>query len=246
MVNLQAESLVLGPVTLHKPVFAMKLSSKEVTLQSWQADLLGGTAKGDGSVAWNGNQSGSQPGNQLTYKLAGEFKGVSGAQLGALLGHPAPAAKPESDDAADVDGKTASVVTAGSGMWIGGPVDGSGKVELSGLTEKELAASAAGTVHFHWVKGAAPISVLSGPEGTEPAKGVTPVTAMRFDAWSGDATIDGGKIALGSNTLSSNAKNQGQHASAVAGEVPFGGPARLTLSIAKPQETQASPEAAKK
>lgn len=261
MVNLQAESLILGPVTLHKPVFAMKLSSKELTLQSWQTNLLGGTAKGDGSCAWNGNQ--------LHYALAGTFNGVAGAQLGALLGRTAPAIKAandavggdssagaaadkdkdeESTPAPAVDSGLKPAQGSGSGFWNGGPVDGSGKVELSGLTGKELAASATGTVHFHWVKGTAPISGANAAPSSGTSKGTASATAMHFDAWSGDAAIGSSKITLGSNTLSSNAKSHEQHASAVAGEVPFGGPARLTLTAAKRQEAQvkASPEAPKK
>jgi hypothetical protein len=235
-VNVQADSLVLGPVTLHNPVFAMKLASKEMMLESWQANLLGGMAKGDGSAAWNGNQ--------LTYKLTGDFSGLSGAQLGALLGHSPKAAKPESGETDDTDEKPAAAVNAG--VWAGGPVDGSGKIELSGLTEKELAASAAGTLHFHWVKGSLPVSAASAAAGSDTAQTPTAaskgVQAVHFDAWTGDATIGGGKIVLGSNTL-----NQSKHASAVVGDIPFGGPARLMITQGKAQaQAEAGAAASKK
>jgi uncharacterized protein involved in outer membrane biogenesis len=281
-VKVEAESLALGPVTMHKAVLAMKLKGKELTLESWQAGLLGGEAKGTGRAGWNGSQ--------LAYTIEGSFSGITGAQLGALLdredarvdakasahadakaethGNAEAGAKPASgEDDEEQKAPAGPPATATAGMWAGGPVDGSGKVELSGLTAKELAASAAGTVHFHWVKGAVPVSAAgaapagaaaetktaetgtagtgtsgtgtfgTGASGTGTAgTGVAgkAAVATRFDAWTGTATIGGGKIVLGSNSL-----NLGKHAAAVAGSVPFGGAAKFTLAAGKPAETQA-------
>jgi len=245
-VKVAAESLALGPVTLHKPVLAMQLTSKELTLESWQTGMLGGEAKGTGSGGWNGNQ--------LAYTLEGSFQGISGAQLGQLLGHAATAAKPaqsEQQSSQENDRKSGDETAeqpaspASSSLWSGGPVDGSGKVELSGLTAQELAASATGTLHFHWLKGTIPVVTASAPApsaGTAiPAK--PSAAATHFASWIGEATIGGGKITLGSNAFTGGARPS--DATSVTGGLTFGGPVRFTRA-AKPAEPQNDAKASAK
>jgi hypothetical protein len=234
-VKVAAESLVLGPITLRKPVLTMQLSGKELTLESWQASLLGGEARGTGSGGWNGNQ--------LAYTLEGSFSQISGAQMGQLLDHPAAAAKtaqggqesnPESSDEA---AEQPALATSAASLWSGGPVEGSGKVELSGLTAQELAASATGALHFHWLKGTIPVvagSTTAPAAGTGiPAK--LPAAAAHFASWTGEATIGGGKITLGSNAFTGGVHPS--DAAPVAGSMAFGGPVRLTRE-AKPAVPQ--------
>ena len=242
-VKVSADSLILGPVTLHKPVLAMKLKGKDLTLESWQADLLGGQAKGTGSSTWNGNQ--------LAYTLEGSFTNLSGTQLGQLLEHPGPSARSAAataDKSDDNQNRQASVASSTASLWSGGPVDGSGKVEMSGLTAKELAASANGTLHFHWLKGTVPVTVSPAPSapqiapqpGAHPAAPSVklPVTAAHFASWTGDSTLGSGAITLGANTFTAAAQEKAPGAATLTGSIPFGGPAHLAR-VAKAPSTQA-------
>jgi hypothetical protein len=233
--DVQADSLVLGPVTLHKPSIQLKMGPAEITLQSWQAGALGGSAKGTGSCAWSGKT--------FKYDLTGEFHSLSGAALGALTGTaPTVAADPQNADSkvAESNAGEPNSAAAESGPknveapvppstfipWSGGPVDGSGTIEISGLTGKDLAASATGSLQFHWLKGSIPVA----------AAAKTPVLApVRFDDWTGEATIAGGRIELKSNTL-----RQGQHKSSLSGSIPFSGAPHLTVAAANPQPATAS------
>jgi hypothetical protein len=243
--DVQADSLVLGPVTLHKPSLQLKMSPSEITLESWQAGLLGGSAKGSGSCAWSGKA--------LKYDLAGEFHGLSGAALGALA-VTTPPVVPEAQNAnskasesnpaepkaaeskpAESESKDAEAPVPPSAVvpWSGGggPVDGSGKIELSGLTGKDLAASVTGLLQFHWVKGSIPVAAT--------VKNAAPAS-MRFDDWSGEAAIANGRVELKSNTL-----RQGRHKSSLAGTIPFGAAPHLTAAPANPQPAPALKPAAK-
>ena len=231
--DVQADSLILGSVTVHKPSLQLQMSPSEITLESWQAGLLNGTAKGSGSCAWSGKT--------LKYDLAGEFHGLSGAALGALAVTAPPAApeaqnadakaaksnaaEPKTDESkpAESESKDAETPVPSATVipWSGGPVDGSGEIELSGLTGKDLAASVTGLLQFHWLKGSIPVAAA--------AKSPAP-TPMRFDDWSGEAVIANGKIELKSNTL-----RQGQHKSSLTGTIPFGAAPHLTAAPANTQ-----------
>ena len=104
--------------------------------------------------------------------------------------------------------------------WSGGAVSGSGKIQLSGLTAKELATSASGEIRFDWPHGV----LLASAKASQEAR----AQEIRFDDWSGTVAIRGGKAQVGENTLVMGK----QHAS-VEGEIPFGGPAKLTISGSK-------------
>jgi hypothetical protein len=77
----------------------------------------------------------------------------------------------------------------------GGPIDAHGHVELSGFTDRDLASSAKGTLHFEWRRGSLQQSI-----GDETA---IPKVLAHFDHWSGDATI-------GDNGASLSASEVGQ------------------------------------
>jgi hypothetical protein len=128
------------------------------------------------------------------YTLEGRFEKLSPAAVGELLGL----------------------------RWSGGAFDGSGKIELSGYTEKDLAASAKGALHFDWQHGA-----VSGP-----AAGI-PRALTRFDRWTADAEIAGGGIALKQNQI-----QRGGRKSEVAATVILGTPPRVAFSA--PNETPAT------
>lgn len=67
----------------------------------------------------------------------------------------------------------------------GGPIEGNGKVELSGFTAAELAASAKGSLHFVWPHGAMNNSSIT-----------MPPELTRFDRWTADGAIGGGAVKL--------------------------------------------------
>jgi hypothetical protein len=119
------------------------------------------------------------------YSFEGAFAGVQAGEAGELLG----------------------------GTWSGGPVSGSGTIQLSGLTSEALAASATGDLRFNWPHGSiAPVGSTEEP--------------VHFDHWAGNAAIRAGKLELGENALIS-----GRRSSSVAGTIPFGGPAKLTIAL---------------
>jgi AsmA family/AsmA-like C-terminal region len=180
-VNAQAESLVLGSATLQSPVVHMQFKPTEVVLKSWQADLLGGSAKGTGHFAWNG----AKP----EYTFEGGFTRVNAAALGSLL----------------------------NATWAGGPVSGNGSLKLSGLSAKELTASASGELSFDWVHGA--LSIAPSPSAEARPQ------ETKFDDWKGKVSIQDGKAQIGQNELI-----VGKHSSNMAGVIPFGGPIKLTVA----------------
>jgi hypothetical protein len=96
----------------------------------------------------------------------------------------------------------------------GGAIDGSGQLELSGYTDKDLTASAKGELHFDWSHG----SVSSLTEDP-----ILPALT-RFDRFTGDAAI-----ANGTMTLSKTEVRQGARKSEVEAAVTFGIPAQATF-----------------
>jgi hypothetical protein len=108
-----------------------------------------------------------------------------------------------------------------------------GKIELSGFADKDLAASAKGTLHFEWrhgsVTGANPANPHAAPLLTVEA---VPAALARFDRWSADAEIANGKI-----TIKENQAKQGSRKRAIEAAITFGDPPVVTF--AAPKETVA-------
>jgi hypothetical protein len=199
VVHAQAESLVLGSITLQKPVIQIKLKGSDVVLENWAADLLGGSAKGTGLFAWSDGKP--------EYSLDGSFTGFNAAATGSLV----------------------------NAEWAGGPVSGSGHLNLSGLTGKELTSSAAGDLRFDWPHGV--LETAASPEargeemkGQEMKSPEPKSPETKFDEWSGTVAIEGGNAQIGQNEL-----RLGKRTTTVAGGIPFGGPAKLTIA---PSETK--------
>jgi len=86
------------------------------------------------------------------------------------------------------------------------------------VTAKELAASASGEVHFNWSHG----SII--------ASGTAAQESVRFDAWRGTASIQGGNVEFGENELVS-----GRRSNSVTGTIRFGGSPRLSIEPATPK-----------
>jgi hypothetical protein len=104
----------------------------------------------------------------------------------------------------------------------GGSLDGHGKVALSGFTDKDLAASAAGMLHFDWLHG----SVATGTGAPAPS------ALTRFSRWAADA-----EIAKGAVTLKQSQVQQGSRKSAVDATITFGDPPKISFPSPKPDQT---------
>lgn len=101
----------------------------------------------------------------------------------------------------------------------GGPIDGNGKIELSGFLERELAESANGTLHFEWRKGA----IRPNPATQIPA------ALTRFDRWTGDTEIANSKV-----TVKQSRIQQGAREIDADGTIAFGAPPLVRVTIPNP------------
>lgn len=137
-----------------------------------------------------------KPGDQPVYNVEGQFDGVQAAGLGSLLGM----------------------------TWSGDGLSGSGKVELSGFTDRDLAASAKGTLHFDWRRGA-----------VEGGDADVPVALEKFDRWTADLEVGGNAVTLKHNQVVHAAGK-----SAVEGSMQFGDPPRVTFGA--PAQAKGGPQ----
>jgi hypothetical protein len=110
--------------------------------------------------------------------------------------------------------------------WTGSAIDADGKIDLSGFTSEDLAASAKGTLHFDWRHG-----VVAQEEGKALA-GTVPAPLTRFDRWTADADIAKGVL-----TLKQSEAQQGGRKRPVEATLTLGDPAKLSFEA--PKETQA-------
>ena len=86
-----------------------------------------------------------------------------------------------------------------------------GKIELSGFTSVDLAASAKGAMHFDWKLGS-----------IAPAPGASPVPAAltRFDRWTGDAEIANGAVTVKQNQAQQGARKRAVEATVTLDTTP--------------------------
>ena len=215
ILDVQADSLVLGPTTLLNPTIRMKTDGSDIILEHWETALLGGTAKGQGRFSWISDRTS----DGLKYALEGDFSKLSAASLGTIL-----------------QGETEEDASA---KWSGGPLSGHGSFELSGLTDKQLAASASGTAHFSWPHGSLPIRAAIPAKTAATSDQAASPTEVRFDDWSGTVTLHNGEAQLGENAM-----RQGRHITSIAGSIPFGSPAKLAITPPNGKGAPSRPAAA--
>jgi hypothetical protein len=134
-----------------------------------------------------------------SYTLEGHFEKLSPAEVGQLLGL----------------------------TWSGRTFDADGKIDLSGFTDKELAASVKGALHFDWRHGA-----VVAQDETSPSAVPVPAELARFDRWTADAEIANGTIALTNNQV-----QQGSRKLGIGAVLTLGDPPKVSFSATK--ETQA-------
>jgi hypothetical protein len=99
--------------------------------------------------------------------------------------------------------------------WRGATFDANGKIELSGYTGDDLAVSAKGTLHFEWQHGA--------------VAGSVPQPLARFDRWTADTAIAGGKVVLGQNEVALGSRKQ-----VVDATVTLADPPKISFAAPKP------------
>jgi hypothetical protein len=122
--------------------------------------------------------------------------------------------------------------------FSGGAIDADGKIELSGFTDKDLAASAKGTLRFEWRHGT--VSAPAGRRGGDlaespaalPATASVPPSLARFDRWTAEAGIANGAITLNQNQVRRGTRKQAVEATLTPGDPP-------KVNFAAPKETKA-------
>ena len=128
-----------------------------------------------------------QAANKPQYTIVADFAGLKPALLGGLLGM----------------------------RWSGESLGGSGKLEMTGFTGKDLAASADGTVQFDWRKGS-----IRGA-------GI-PLLLTGFDRFSGEAAIANGTLSVSQDKVQHGAKSTTAHAA-----LTLAVPHKVTFSAAR-------------
>ena len=130
--------------------------------------------------------------------------------------------------------------------WSGGALKAEGKIDVAGLTARELAASAKGKLHFEWRNGAiasrgSPQNGIRAARFDAPEKNeAIPTQLTRFTSLDGEAEIANGNI-----TLRNCEAVQGTQRHPVDGQLSFGEPPVITFSPSKaaklPEQTQPEP-----
>jgi len=121
----------------------------------------------------------------------------------------------------------AAVGTLLAQEWSGRSIDADGKVNLSGFTGADLAASLSGALHFDWSHGSVGLA-----EDASDSQITIPPALAHFDRWTGDAEFTDGKA-----DLKDSQAQQGSRKSMVEGALNLS--ETPTLIFGPPKELQA-------
>jgi hypothetical protein len=179
--TVKAESLILGPVTLHEPVATVSTLAYEAEITAIEAGLLGGRLYATGAY-----HAAASARDKPSYEFEGRWEKLSPSAVGLLLG----------------------LRSTGSAF------DGNGKIELTGFTGSDLAASAKGVLHFEWPHGS--IAATSG---------FVPPELTRFDRWTADAEVVNGVL-----TLKENQVKHGVHTQRVQVTITLTDPPKIAFA----------------
>jgi hypothetical protein len=179
--TVKAESLILGPVTLHEPVATVSTLAYEAEITAIEAGLLGGRLYATGAY-----HAAASARDKPSYEFEGRWEKLSPSAVGLLLG----------------------LRSTGSAF------DGNGKIELTGFTGSDLAASAKGVLHFEWPHGS--IAATSG---------FVPPELTRFDRWTADAEVVNGVL-----TLMENQVKHGVHTQRVQVTITLTDPPKIAFA----------------
>jgi AsmA-like protein len=172
-VNVQAESLTLGSVVFQKPLARLRLKDSDVVIEDWEADLLGGSAKGTGRFTWTAGKP--------VYAIDGNLTHLNAESLGALMESKWSGGPLSGRGSIQLSGLNANELTASAagGLRFDWP-DG----------EIPLAAKEA-------EKGVARDDAKDDAQDGKDER----LEETRFDDWSGAVSVQGGKAQLGENTM---------------------------------------------
>ncbi len=205
--TLQANTFNMDRLTLaHLTVTAHRNPSdpaRSLRLDSLHATLFGGQLLATGTLA----QSDAGP----SFQLHLDARDLQPAPLSALWN----ASRPTRQIAAN---QPASSSQSGSFGFSGGKLSGTADLTTQGVTEKQWIASAAGSLRFDWTHG-----------NLSSSTSIASTAAGAFNRWTGQATLQAGRLTLGANTLTRRG-----HSETLAGTLPFGGPLQLSVSASKP------------
>jgi hypothetical protein len=124
-IEIQADSLVLGPTILKKPSIKVRVvTGSDLNIESWSTGILGGTASGTGTYSWSNDRP--------NYQFEGNFTGLDPVLVGTLVG------------------SRFTGSTTRDSRKSRSTIAGSGKIALSGLDSKQISLSASGEVQFDW------------------------------------------------------------------------------------------------
>jgi uncharacterized protein involved in outer membrane biogenesis len=188
--TVQADSLLLGPVTLDHPTATLRIAEDRAEITALDAGLLGGSLHGTGALRAAGAKE--NPGNTPDYSLDGQFQHLNSTAVGRLLGL----------------------------RWSGGEIEGSGKIDLSGYAAQDLAASAKGNLHFEWRHGSLAADTDVSAVAPDSAAQLVPAMLTRFDRWSADAEIANGAITLKQNEVQRGSRRSSITAAVTLGVPP--------------------------
>lgn len=189
--DVQAESIVLGPVTLASPSATLHIHDTGAEITDLDAILLGGRVLGSGTFTRPANDT-----DKPAYMLECSFANLDARMVGKMIGQ----------------------------RWSGGELTGNGKIDLSGYTDRDLARSAKGALHFEWRHGSAQPSVAE--DGSSDAN--PPAALAHFDLWKADAAIGDNTITLGDNQV-----RQGGRRLSVEGMLTFADPPEVTFTASE-------------
>jgi hypothetical protein len=197
--SVQADSLVLGPVTLESPSVTLRTVSTGAEIADLSASLLGGRVLASGTFTKPAGDA-----DKPAYTLDCHFENLNPKSVGEVIGQ----------------------------RWSGGDIDANGKVELTGYTDKDLAGSAKGTLHFEWRHGAvtgAVTGVVTPNSAADPSAAANPPAVLaHFELWTADASIGDNAVAVDRSAV-----RQGSHTRSVAGTLTFGDPPKISFGASK-------------
>jgi hypothetical protein len=182
--TVRAESLILGPVTLHEPVATVSMLANGAQITAIGAGLLGGRVHATGAY-----HAAATAKDKPSYEFEGQLEKLSPPAVGKLLG----------------------LRSTGSAF------NGNGKIELSGFTGSDLAASAKGALHFEWRQGS-----------NAATSGFVPPELTRFDRWTADAEVANGVL-----TLTENQVKRGAHTQPIQAAVTLADPPKVVFAAPK-------------
>jgi hypothetical protein len=177
------------------------LTSAMANIRIIRADAEIDSLEGDllgGHVRGSGTLSTGSNQGKPAYEFEGEFDTLNPARVAELMG------------------------LKGSGSRF----RANGKINLSGFTDKDLTASAKGTLKFEWLHGA-----ITGETGEPSTADEIPAALARFDRWTAEAGFGDGVVRLKDNSV-----QQSKRKRSVEGTLTLAAPPKV--SFTEPAEPQ--------